>query len=93
VSEWFYVQDTRSACRDCGGSALWWLPGGEGYTCDLQKAMRVQADWKPPRETDVLRRCSDIDSLAVRRFDAQNFREINQSSRPVKGLQNDTLAG
>lgn len=64
-----YIQDTRSVC---GNSAFWWKLGG-GYTADLNQAVRVPATWKGPRETDVLRPCSEVDALAERHFDVQKL--------------------
>lgn len=32
----YYMQDTRS---HVGNSMMWWARGGQGYTCDIRKAM------------------------------------------------------
>lgn len=73
VEPLYYIQDTRSVC---GNSAFWWLPNGNGYTCNLNEAWRigqVQADSGSWRETDILRLCSEIDALSARHFDTQHL--------------------
>lgn len=68
----FYIQDTRSYC---GNSVMWWCVDGQGYTSNLDKAWKVQADWRG-RDTDKLWPCDEIDKRTTRQFDMQLFREI-----------------
>lgn len=47
----FYILDTRTVAGNC---ALWWRPGGHGYTTQLEEAGLFVAGERSLRETDLL---------------------------------------
>jgi hypothetical protein len=77
MQELFYVQDSRVYC---GNSVLWWRWKGEGYTSNLDEAMKVKASWVG-RNTDKLWPCDQIDAKATRQFDVQLLMEIKNASK------------
>jgi hypothetical protein len=76
----YYIQDTRSYC---GNSVSWSCPQGHGYTCDLDKAWRVNKAQAEiicrNRDTDKMWPCEEIDKRSQRHFDMQKFNEITDS--------------
>jgi hypothetical protein len=68
----YYLQDTRQIVGNC---ALWWKLNGQGYTCNLDEAWKIDPNiyGAPPRDTDVFRLCSEVDALAKRHVDVQQL--------------------
>lgn len=77
VPQFYYIQDSRSYL---GNSVRWWRERGEGYTTNLDQAMKVTGDWVG-RPSDILWPVDEIDALSqsIRQFDAQNFWAIRRS--------------
>lgn len=77
VPQFYYIQDSRSYV---GNNVLWWREDGDGYTTNLDEAMKVTGDWVG-RPSDILWPVNEVDSMSrtIRQFDAQNFRDIRRS--------------
>ncbi len=64
AEEMFYIRDARVIVGNC---ALWWCPGGHGYTCELDRAGKfTRAEAFGKRETDIPVPCAVADAAAIR---------------------------
>jgi hypothetical protein len=72
----YYIQN-RAPVGNC---VMWWATAENGYTCDLDRAGKFDREEaerivKGRPDIDKAWLCEDIDRLAVRHFDFQNFSE------------------
>lgn len=85
VPSMYYIQDTRSYT---GNSVQWWRTGGNGYTCDLKQAWRVNAEEAQRvircRDTDKAWPCDEIDTKAQIHFDMQRLRDMKPLEKARK---------
>jgi hypothetical protein len=73
----YYIQDARSYV---GNSVLWWRKEGQGYTCNLDEAEKVESTWVG-RSTDKLWPCNEIDALVYPQFDMQLLKQVKYEPR------------
>lgn len=60
----FYILDARQIVGNC---AMFWCPGGAGYTCELDKAGKyTRAEAFGKRPTDIPVECAVAEAAAIR---------------------------
>ena len=83
VGQLFYIQDGRTVVGNC---VVFWRPDGNGYTCNLKEAWKVDyeraLEMETNRPTEIFWPVEDLDAISKVHVDIQYLRPLQKGPRP-----------
>lgn len=83
MADLYYILDARTVVGNC---AMFWCPGGKGYTCDLAEAgLYSKEEASSHRDTDVPVPQALAEGLVVRHVRLDHLRQNMDIPRVPRG--------